>query len=359
MLSERGARWLTEGTGDVLSHASPDVIRMTTLETDFLKAPWARELHALKMSAETLLEYAPTDGTLTLRLELARVAQVEPDQVVVTDGASQALLLLLSALIDPSDGVLVPLPAFPAYERIVRLLGGVVRRYPTHEDSASIRHEIDVHLGPGCRVLILNSPNNPTGDCLTDADLRRVITIAAERNCFVILDDAYTWLQYPRSLSRLAEISDLGAPVAAVASLGKFMCLPGLRLGCVLTTTPELQSAVIEAKRHIAQCSCPVHESLATSILARSAHLEVQTALSSLLNDRRRRLSQLLLSSGIDPRDGAGFYLYAEGATKLDVLGIQGVAGSVFGGCPEARRLSLAISQPSWDRLDHVLSPIS
>lgn len=359
-LSIRAADWLADATGDVLSgptEQSAGHISLRSLDPAFLYDALAPILDSIELRPEALVAYGPTAGSPSLRELIARRVNSEPDDVVITDGASQALMLVLASVLNPDDRVLIPTPGLPAYRHVVRLLRGVPEPYTWSSNNDATVAALEAQLDASPRVLVLNSPHNPTGGVLDSADVVRLVRHAQARGVYVVLDDAYAWMaEDPDRLSSYAEVT-LGAHggLAAVCSLGKYLCLPGLRLGCALTKDRLVLDAVVELKRHLSQCSCPMQEQLAVNLLGHPRLSSAKTSLVSTLNHRRKRLSQVLTDLRSSPYEGGvGFYLFAGEGSAAEQHGLEGISGVVFGAGSAARRYSLAVSPAKWDTLERL-----
>lgn len=146
-------------------------------------------------------KYTPTAGIPPLRKALREQLQAEGvlfDDVMVTAGVSGGLLLSSLALINPGDEVIIPDPFFVMYRYVVSMCGGIpvlLDTYPDfHPDEARLRSLITPHT----KIIIINSPNNPTGAVYTESELRAIAEIAREHNLIVISDEIYDKFLYDR-----------------------------------------------------------------------------------------------------------------------------------------------------------------
>ena len=123
---------------------------------------------------------------------------VDPANIVVTQGTSPAMLLLFGALLDPGDEVIMPDVCYPAYPNYVSFLGGVPKLLPARaSDGFRYRYdEVRAAIGPRTKAIMINSPGNPTGAVLTDADLRELASIAEETGVYIASDEIYHGLDF-------------------------------------------------------------------------------------------------------------------------------------------------------------------
>ncbi|MFL6332556.1 MAG: pyridoxal phosphate-dependent aminotransferase [Pyrinomonadaceae bacterium] len=182
-------------------------------------------------------------------------AQTAPGDVLMTAGASEAADLLLTALVEEGDEVLVPAPGYPLYPAILNRLGARARYYaldpragwlPAPEEVESLIHE-------RTRALVLINPNNPTGSITNDETTRRLLEIAERHGLLVIADEVYRELCFdepPAPASLLAAESE--AAVVTLESLSKTHMVPGWRVGWMRFTNARLMPELVRAVHRLA-----------------------------------------------------------------------------------------------------------
>src|SRR6266853_426361 len=161
-------------------------------------------------------------------------APTSPDQVLITSGASEAADILLTALLDENDEVLLPAPGYPIYPAILSKLGAATLYYrldgtsgwqPSVDELASL-------INPRTRALVLINPNNPTGSITSDEVTKQLLELALRNNLLVIADEVYRELCFekpPTSASVLAQ--EIDVPLITLESLSKTHLVPGWRVG--------------------------------------------------------------------------------------------------------------------------------
>jgi len=160
-------------------------------------------------AAEAAMDAGDTGYTQSLGLPRLRDAvatrareeygvRVDPDTVVVTQGTSPAMLLLFGSLLDPGDEVIMPDPCYPAYPNYVNFLGGVpVLVRVRAEDGFRFRiDEVERAITPRTKAIMVNSPSNPTGGVLGEADLRHLADLAERHGIWLASDEIYHGLQF-------------------------------------------------------------------------------------------------------------------------------------------------------------------
>jgi aspartate/methionine/tyrosine aminotransferase len=177
-------------------------------------------------------------------------APTSPEDVIITSGASEAADLVLTALVDTGDDVLMPAPGYPLYPAILSKLGARTRYYKLEERNGwqPDIDEIASLIGERTRALVLVNPNNPTGTITRDETTVRLLELAAEHNLLVIADEVYRELCFsvpPTSASVLAD--EIGTPVVTLESLSKTHLIPGWRVGWMRFTQAEKMRDLISA----------------------------------------------------------------------------------------------------------------
>lgn len=185
-----------------------------------------------------LTHYPPNNGWPELRQAICEhMAQdglsYDPDEVIVTSGATEALFATLLTLLNPGDEVIVPMPAFLLYESIVRLARATVVPLDTAPDGFQITREaLSAAVSERTKAIVLTSPNNPTGVCLSPESLDVVARLAAMHRFYVICDDVYDQLVYDEGFEGFARSHpELRAQTVVVNSFSKPYAMTGWRLG--------------------------------------------------------------------------------------------------------------------------------
>ena len=198
----------------------------------------------IRDAAHTALEtgytqYSPSPGIPALRdaaaryLARSRGIAVAPEEVVITPGAKPILFFSMLALINPGDEVIYPNPGFPIYESVARFVGGEPVPLPLREEL-HFRFEPDELLRlvtDRTRMIILNSPNNPTGGILTAAELEAVAGVARERDLWVLSDEVYCRYLYEGSHRSVASLPGMKERTILLDGHSKTYAMTGWRLG--------------------------------------------------------------------------------------------------------------------------------
>lgn len=305
-------------------------------------------------------QYGDVMGDRALRDHLSARIGLAPDHILITDGASQALYLSILVGLKPGDAILAPQPVFPAYTRMADYRGCTQRFYPCTPGAGALADRLNAHGAGGVDGVIINSPHNPTGVTWARADIDQALDAAARRGVFTILDDTYHWIEAQddqlTKLSAIARTDAAAEHTVAVASLGKFLCVPGLRLGFAASRNLDLINRMTEAKRHLSHASCRASERLALALLCDDAWTAGRRALVADLNRRRSLLEACLQRHGAQPVSPAkGFYVYASRIDGLKKRQIVGIEGPVFDASADEARYCLAAAPQTWRRVIEIV----
>ncbi|AHG89949.1 aminotransferase class I and II [Gemmatirosa kalamazoonensis] len=216
-----------------------DVVRLDIGEPDLPTPAHIVEAGVAALRAGATRYVAPA-GIPPLRAAIADVQRTRgvaatAEQVVVTSGAKPMLLYALLALVQRGDEVLVPDPGYPGYAAAARIAGARVRHYPLARDGAQFRLDVDAlraAVRERTRVLVLNTPQNPTGCVLDDHERLAIAELAEERDLWVVSDEIYDGLRYDdRAASSVAALPGMAARTVVVDGFSKTYAMTGWRLG--------------------------------------------------------------------------------------------------------------------------------
>mgnify|MGYP000116292215 CR=1 FL=1 len=227
-------RWMTTYETRVqYDIAESGIFPLTTNELlDLL--PAAERERTLRHLLDLRLGYSEARGSLELRQALAETyAHCNPDNILVTTGAIEANFLLFNVLLNPGDHVIAPYPAYQQLYSLPRALGCDVELWPIRPETG-FRYQVeDLErlVRPHTRLIVVNSPHNPTGAVLSAEEMERVYDLACSVGAWVLSDEAYRWLTIPGGERPAPPAFDLGPRGISVGTLSKPFGLPGLRLG--------------------------------------------------------------------------------------------------------------------------------
>jgi aspartate aminotransferase len=353
-----------------------DVVSFGAGEPDFDTPAHIKDAVRAALDKGGVGKYTEVGGVLPLRraiaAELAAVHKtaIEPDQVLVSNGAKHSLYNLFMALIDAGDEVLIPAPYWVSYPDMVMLAGGrpVILETRAEDDFAVTAEQVAAACSPRTRAIVLNNPSNPTGAVYTRAQIEALAKVVVERDLLVISDDIYRQLVYGDAeyVSIAAVSPEVAARTILVDGVSKTYAMTGWRIGY---TAGPLSVIKAMAKIQGQSTSNPTHASQVGALAALTGPQECVAEMRRAFDERRVEMVRLLRAiPGVQCREPKGaFYAFPdlsafvgkkspEGAILdddvqlcdwlVDVGKVAVVPGSGFG-APGFVRLSYACSMAS------------
>lgn len=194
---------------------------------------------AFKAMKDGFTGYTQAAGLLEFREVIAahiaqtRGVSVSPDEVVVTPGAKPIIFFTLLALIDAGDEVIYPNPGFPVYESIINFVGGKPVSLPLLEevDFRFKIEDLEAAISPQTKLLILNSPQNPTGGFLTAEDLKAIAQLAIKHNFYILADEIYSRILYDTQHQSIISLPGMKERTILIDGHSKTYAMTGWRLG--------------------------------------------------------------------------------------------------------------------------------
>ncbi len=212
---------------------------------------------AIRSFDESTLAYADSPGTPVLidairgyyRDQLG--VELEAEDVLVTTGGSEALLLTCLSILDPYTEVIIPEPYYPNYTTFVHAAGGVIRALPTCPEEGyryADRSRIESLITKNTRAILLTNPGNPTGVVLDEKEMRMIADVAKKHKLFLICDEVYREFCYDEKFGvpTMAHFRDIDQNLVIIDSVSKRFSACGARVGCVVTRNKDLQQAILK-----------------------------------------------------------------------------------------------------------------
>ena len=258
-------------------------------------------------------QYPPGHGTPEL-VEAVRAHQracygieLTPAQVVATTGATEAVAAAMLGLVEPGDEVLVLEPYYDSYGAMIQMAGGVRRGVPLRAPAyRPDLEELGAAITPRTRVLLLNSPHNPTGTVLTRAELEGIAALAVAHDLVVVTDEVYEHLVFTGSEHvPIATLPGMAERTLSISSIGKSFSLTGWKVGWV-TGPAELVAAVESAKNWLTYTSGPALQPAAAYAL--TEEVAWTRTLAADLQAKRDLLVAGLRSHGLSTNVPQGTY---------------------------------------------------
>lgn len=337
-----GIRRMFEGAGE-------DAINLGLGQPDFPTPEHVREA-GVRAIRDGLTGYTMNAGVPELREAIAEKFEREnglhytPDQVIVTAGASEALHIVMQALVGRGDRVLVTDPGFVSYAALAALAGGRSEGVPLdatfHIDVEAAKEQMD-----GARLFVLNSPTNPTGMVESEESLRALVEYAADADVTVVSDEVYEHFTYGKPHVSAARF---GEDVVTINATSKTYSMTGWRLGYMAAPKPVIEEC-IKVHQYCQACAASISQYAALAALTGD-----QTPVSAMREEYRRRRDLVykgLADLGLSfPMPEGAFYAFVpmgeELFKRILAKGVIIVPGTAFGRrAPEYARLSYAASE--------------
>ncbi|MHA1732955.1 MAG: pyridoxal phosphate-dependent aminotransferase [Promethearchaeota archaeon] len=247
-----------------LEREGRDVVHLEIGEPDFETPGLVRD-EACGAVTRGFTHYTPSRGWKPLRdgiagyLERTRGVSYDPDgEVIVSSGSSPAFLLALGALVDPGDGVVVTNPCYSCYPNFVKFFGGVVQDVEVHEERGFALNpgDLDARVDGRTKVVVLNSPANPTGEVIPREVLGGIAEVAREHDLWVISDEIYAGISYDEGgvVPSILEFPGMKERTVLIDGFSKFWAMTGWRLGYVCAP-PDLTRAMDKIQQNFLICA--------------------------------------------------------------------------------------------------------
>jgi aspartate/methionine/tyrosine aminotransferase len=319
---------------------------------------------AIRALRSNRTHYTPAAGTVELRTAIAeyvkrtRGVEVTPSQVVVTPGAKPIIAAVLMALLNPGDEVIIPDPAYPAYRSITTYVGAIPVSLPLLE-ARDFRFEIaalQAAITPKTKILVLNSPHNPTGGILTPEDIAAIAQVVRSHDIMVLSDEIYSRHAYDRPFASYYALAGMPERTILIDGCSKAWAMTGWRLGFGVMPA-HIAEAAAALVLNTVSCTATFVQDAAIEAL-QGPDAPVQAMCAEFLRRRDLLVAGLNQIPGVSCRKPGGAFYVFPNVSKIEpddiklanyLLESGGVAvlgGSTFG--PQGKgflRLSYANSE--------------
>jgi aspartate aminotransferase len=385
--AERMSRLGTESAFEVLARAKAlerqgkEIIHLEIGEPDFDTPAHIRDAAKRALDAGAT-HYGPAAGLPELREAIAkdvgatRNIPVTPEEIVVTPGAKPIMYFVITALVNPGDEVIYPNPGFPIYESVINFVGGVGVPIPLSEESG-FGFDLDLlekKASKKTRLIVINSPQNPTGGVLEPDQLGRIAEVARKYQIPVLADEIYKSFLYEGEFASITRFPGMRDLVIILDGFSKAYAMTGWRLGYGVMPAPLAEHV---ARLMVNSNSCTASFTQLAGIAALQGD---QTPVAAMVAEFKRRrdliVDGLNTLPGVSCRSPKGaFYVFpnvkalkrpsAEVAEAiLTEAGVAVLGGQAFGEYGEGYlRLSYANSaeniRKALDRMRPVLARLA
>jgi aspartate/methionine/tyrosine aminotransferase len=260
---------------------------------------------------ELRLGYTESPGGFPLRRQIAKLyGSMAPEDVLVHAGAQEAIFLFMQAALGPGDHAVVHWPCYQSLHEVARAVGAQVTPWKAREDNgwSLDPEELPALLRPDTKVIVLNTPHNPTGGHMAEDAFRHVARTAESCGIRLFCDEVYRGLEY-RESDRLPPACDLGQRTVSLGVMSKAYGLAGLRVGWVASRDADLLSRMAALKDYTTICGSAPGEFL--------AELALQHGEALVERNRRIVASNLALLDGFFTRHADRFSWIRPGAGPI------------------------------------------
>jgi aspartate/methionine/tyrosine aminotransferase len=227
-----------------------DIISFAIGEPDF-NTPENIKAAGIEAIRNNYTHYNPSAGLMEVRQSFAdyiaktRGIEVKPTEVVITPGAKPIIFFGIMATINPGDEVIYPNPGFPIYESVINFVGGVPVPLALREERefSFLPEELERKITNKTKMIIINSPHNPTGGILSTADLKQIAEIAVRNDLWVLSDEVYSRIIYDQQFESIVSLPGMKERTILIEGMSKTYAMTGWRIG--YGVAPELVANAI------------------------------------------------------------------------------------------------------------------
>ena len=212
------------------------------------------------------LSYAPPQGGKLLRERIAALHGVDPDEVLVMTGASEALIVLTCLFAGDGGSIVLPKPAYPAVPVLARTFGLDVREYELRPDEGfaqTAEHVLSL-VDASTRVVFVNTPHNPTGSVMVPGEQRKLADALAARSIPLIVDEVY----HPMYFGGDAPSASALPNTIVLGDFAKALSIPGLRIGWIIDRDAKRREALLDLRSYFTISGSPLTEAIGAHALA-------------------------------------------------------------------------------------------
>ncbi len=275
-----------------------DIVSMTLGEPDF-DTPMHIKQAAQEAVTANYSHYGPVNGILSLREAICKqMSGYIPEEIIVSVGAKQAICNAVMALVDEGDEVIIPTPCWVSYGEMVKIVGGTSVFIRTAADTGYklTASQLRDAITERTKLLIVCSPNNPTGSVYTKEEITEQVNVLKEHpNIFVIVDEIYSAIAYEDEMGLMCEgMNGLEDRVICINGVSKTYAMTGYRIGWMACHNKEVIKACDTLQGQYLTCACMVAQKAAEAALTgsqscvekmRKEYAERRELIISLLNE--------------------------------------------------------------------------
>ena len=293
-----------------------DVVSMTLGEPDFA-APEHVKQAAMKAVADDWSHYGPVPGYPSLREAIAATlgGRYQASEIMVSTGAKQVIYNAIMVTINKGDEVVIPTPSWVSYVEMVKLAEGTPVTVPTSAETnwKITPEQLKSALNERTRMVMLCSPNNPTGSVYSRVELEAIVAVLEQYpEVWILSDEIYQNISYVREVVSLAEFDSIRDRLILVNGISKAYAMTGYRIGWMATKSRELWQAYNRLQGQSITCACTIAQKA-----AEAAYLAPQDCVEQMRQafEKRRDLIMDIVAELPDvtcTRPDGAFYIFPD-----------------------------------------------
>jgi aspartate aminotransferase len=298
------------------------------------------------------VRYTPSDGTRQMKQAVIRYTEehygrkVNPENIIVSNGAKQAIMVALQAILDPQDELLFPAPYWVSYPEMAKLVGAIpVPVYPEDGSFFPTLKDIEQNVTSNTKAIIINSPNNPTGVQYSEDFVKEIVQFTEKKGIYLIMDDIYHRLLFdgkkPVVAYDYAKKSEENSKIIVINGVSKSYAMTGFRIGWAVANKKLVKVMTNIESHQTAGPSALLQKAAAAAM--NGIQSSVENLKSTLENNRNVMLQQLQAFDGVHVVKPAGtYYVFVDfsnfekdsrklSAFLLEKVRVLAVPGKEFG----------------------------
>ncbi len=314
---------------DQLRREGVDVVDFGAGEPDF-PTPENIKRAAVKAIHDNFTKYTPAGGTQELKQAICERhasdygTSYTPAECIVSVGGKHVIFNLVQVLVNPGDEVIIPVPYWVTYKDVVNYAGGKCVFVPTDESKgfAVTASMIEPHVTPRTRMVIINSPSNPSGGVLDREEFEKIFRMTSSRGIWLLTDECYCRFLYDSEPYSIAALPGARETVVVAGSLSKTYAMTGWRIGFGLGPKPVM-SAINKLQSHSTSNPTSIAQKAAVEAL-RGPQDSVGVMLAEYRTRRDYVVSRLRAMKGVTTAEPRGaFYAYPNISVAIGKNGIN------------------------------------
>jgi len=291
-----------------------DAISLTIGQPDFPTPDHIKDAAKLALDNNKTV-YTHNAGIIELRKAISNYykkynLEYNPeDEIIVTNGASEAIYIALNTILEKDCEVILPAPVYPGYEPVIKLLEAKPVYVDTTKNDFKITAElIKPHLTDKTRCIIIPSPSNPTGVMLNKNELLEIAKLLKDKDIFILSDEIYSELSYDFEHTSIASFKEVFNKTIVINGLSKSHSMTGFRIGYVLSPS-YISKEMIKVHQYINSCACSISQYAALEALTNG--LLDCNIMKEEYKKRRDFVYKKLIKMGLDTvKPNGAFYIF-------------------------------------------------